>query len=59
MNAPALAGHPLARIVLASGNAGKLREFSALLEPLGLAVVPQSSLGIAEAPEPQDCDAVI
>ena len=52
MKALALAGHPLERIVLASGNAGKLREFSALLEPLGLAVVPQSRLGIGEAPEP-------
>ncbi|MCX7274758.1 MAG: non-canonical purine NTP pyrophosphatase, partial [Burkholderiales bacterium] len=25
----------LSRLVLASGNAGKLREFSTLLEPLG------------------------
>ena len=42
----------LSRLVLASGNAGKLREFAALLEPLGLEVVGQASLGIAEAPEP-------
>jgi XTP/dITP diphosphohydrolase len=39
-------------IVLASGNAGKLKEFNALLEPLGLTVIPQASLNIDEAPEP-------
>jgi XTP/dITP diphosphohydrolase len=42
----------LTSIVLASGNAGKLKEFSALLEPLGLTVIPQASLNISEAPEP-------
>ena len=42
----------LTSIVLASGNAGKLKEFSALLEPLGLSVIPQSSLNISDAPEP-------
>lgn len=40
------------RLVLASNNAGKLREFRRLLEPLGLDVVPQAELGIAEADEP-------
>lgn len=40
------------RIVLASNNAGKLREFKALLDPLGLEVVPQGELGIGPAPEP-------
>jgi XTP/dITP diphosphohydrolase len=40
------------RLVLASGNAGKLREFRRLLAPLGIDVVPQSDLGIAEADEP-------
>jgi len=40
------------RLVLASGNAGKLREFRRLLEPLGLQVVPQAELGIAPADEP-------
>jgi XTP/dITP diphosphohydrolase len=40
------------RLVLASGNAGKLREFRRLLEPLGISVVPQAELGIAEADEP-------
>ena len=42
----------LHRLVLASGNAGKLREFKRLLEPLGLAVIPQAKLGIPEAEEP-------
>ena len=42
----------MARLVLASNNAGKLREFTRLLEPLGIAVVPQSALGIPEAEEP-------
>jgi XTP/dITP diphosphohydrolase len=42
------------RLVLASGNPGKLREFRQLCEPLGLTIVPQSELGIAEAEEPHD-----
>jgi XTP/dITP diphosphohydrolase len=40
------------RLVLASNNAGKLREFDALLAPLGLEVVPQGELGVPEAEEP-------
>lgn len=40
------------RIVLASGNAGKLREFRRLLDGLGFEVVAQSELGIAPAEEP-------
>ncbi len=40
------------RLVLASGNEGKLREFRRLLAPLGIDVVPQVELGIPEAPEP-------
>lgn len=40
------------RLVLASNNAGKLHEFSALLAPLGFDVVPQRELGIPEAEEP-------
>lgn len=40
------------RLVLASGNAGKLREFRRLLTPLGIEVVAQGDLGIAEAAEP-------
>jgi XTP/dITP diphosphohydrolase len=42
----------LRRLVLASGNAGKLREFKRLLEPLGMEVIPQAKLGIPEADEP-------
>jgi XTP/dITP diphosphohydrolase len=42
----------MSRLVLASGNAGKLREFKRLLEPLGIEVVPQARLGIGEADEP-------
>jgi len=40
------------RLVLASGNPGKIREIRALLEPLAIEVVPQSELGIGEADEP-------
>jgi len=40
------------RLVLASNNPGKLREFRRLLEPLGIEVIPQSALGIPEADEP-------
>ncbi len=42
----------LRRLVLASGNPGKLREFRRLLAPLGIDVLAQSELGIAEADEP-------
>lgn len=38
-------------LVLASGNAGKLREFSGLLEPLGMHVRPQSDWDTPEAEE--------
>lgn len=39
-------------IVLASANAGKIREFRALLEPAGYQITPQSELNISECPEP-------
>ena len=39
------------RIVLASANAGKLRELEALLAPLALEVIPQGALGIDSPPE--------
>ncbi len=39
------------RLVLASGNAGKLRELSALLAPRGFELVTQSSLGV---PSPEE-----
>ena len=40
------------RLVLASNNAKKLAELQTLFAPLGLALVTQGSLGIAEAEEP-------
>jgi len=40
------------RVVLASNNANKVAELDALFAPLGLALVTQASLGIAEAEEP-------
>ena len=40
------------RLVLASGNAGKLREFRRLLSPLGIDVIAQSELQIPESDEP-------
>jgi XTP/dITP diphosphohydrolase len=43
---------PLRQVVLASGNPGKLREFSALFAPLGIELIPQSRLGVSEAEEP-------
>jgi XTP/dITP diphosphohydrolase len=43
---------PLRRLVLASGNAGKLREFASLLAPLDIELIGQRSLGIADAEEP-------
>lgn len=42
----------LRRVVLASNNLGKLREFSALFAPLGIELVPQGDLGVPEAEEP-------
>ena len=41
----------MTRVVLASGNEGKLRELAALLAPLSLTLVPQGALGIAAVPE--------
>ncbi|QQK65697.1 RdgB/HAM1 family non-canonical purine NTP pyrophosphatase [Cobetia sp. cqz5-12] len=38
-------------LVLASGNAGKLREFSHLLAPLGIEPIPQGQLGVSDAEE--------
>jgi len=40
------------KLVLASNNAGKLREFQALLAPLDFEVIPQGELGISSAEEP-------
>lgn len=43
---------PLSRVVLASGNAGKLRELQALLAPTGIELVAQRALGVSDADEP-------
>jgi XTP/dITP diphosphohydrolase len=40
------------RLVVASGNPGKLAEIGALLAPIGIEVVSQGELGIADAEEP-------
>lgn len=40
------------KLVLASNNAKKLVELSAILAPLGFELVPQATLGIDEADEP-------
>ena len=42
----------ISRLVLASGNPGKLREFRRLLAPLGIEVIAQAELGIPDADEP-------
>ena len=42
----------LSKLVLASSNPGKLREIGTVLAPLGIEVVPQSDLCIADAEEP-------
>lgn len=41
----------MAKIVLASGNAGKVREFNALLADIGMNFVRQSDLGVTDAEE--------
>ena len=40
------------KLVLASSNPGKLREFESLLAPLGIEIVPQAALSVADAEEP-------
>ncbi len=40
------------RLVIASNNVGKLTEIGAILAPLDIEIVAQSTLGIAEAEEP-------
>lgn len=42
----------LHKVVLASNNAGKLREFSAILSAAGIDMVSQGQLGVSEADEP-------
>lgn len=45
------AAHAHRGLVLASGNAGKLRELSAMLQPFGWAVSPQGDWSVEEAVE--------
>ncbi len=40
------------KIVLASNNAGKLREFSAVLNPVGITMVAQKEVGVTAIEEP-------
>jgi len=40
------------RLVLASNNAGKLREFQRLFAELDIELIPQGQLGVSEAEEP-------
>jgi XTP/dITP diphosphohydrolase len=40
------------KLVLASNNPGKLREFQHMLSPMGIEVLTQEQLGISEAEEP-------
>ena len=40
------------KLIIASGNAGKLREIQHLLQPLGIEAVPQSNFAVSEAEEP-------
>jgi len=44
--------HGLSKLVLATGNTGKLREIQHLLQALKIEVLPQSSFGVPEAGEP-------
>ena len=40
------------KIVIASNNPGKLREFAALLQPFDFVALPQAALSVVEAEEP-------
>jgi XTP/dITP diphosphohydrolase len=42
----------LEKLVIATGNKGKLREIQQLLQPLGITVMPQADLAVPEAEEP-------
>jgi XTP/dITP diphosphohydrolase len=42
----------MSRLVAASSNPGKIREFREMLGPLGFDVAPQAELGVADAEEP-------
>lgn len=51
-NGVAVSGSPLKKVVLASNNAGKLREFAALLGAAGIELIAQGELNVPEAEEP-------
>ncbi|TDY23923.1 XTP/dITP diphosphohydrolase [Paraburkholderia sp. BL6665CI2N2] len=51
-NGAAGSGAPLKKVVLASNNAGKLREFAALFGAAGIELIPQGELNVPEAEEP-------
>lgn len=40
------------KLIIASGNQGKLREIQSMLSPLNIEVLPQSAFNVTEAPEP-------
>lgn len=42
----------MSQLVIASGNAGKLREIARILAPLGIEAVPQSQFNVPDCPEP-------
>ncbi len=42
----------MSRLVIASGNAGKLREIGRILAPYGIEAVPQSAFNVPDCPEP-------
>lgn len=43
---------PFNKLVIASGNTGKIRELEHLLKPLNLEIIPQAALDVPEAEEP-------
>lgn len=45
-------GKPFSKLVVASGNPGKLRELQAMLAPLGIEPLAQAAFGVAQAEEP-------
>ncbi len=42
----------MSKLVIASGNVGKLREIARILAPLGIEAVPQSQFNVPDCPEP-------
>jgi len=42
----------MTKLVLASNNAGKLKEFRRLFDSLAIELLPQGELGVSEAEEP-------